>query len=107
MLSALHQVLPNLERPKSEPELEAAPEPKSSRSSADISKRLREGFQDPYHGRGVDGLYEHLTEADSRWPEDSYYGKFISVAQSSGAGKTRTIFEVCSPLYIMKPLIHF
>lgn len=75
-------------------------------SLSGLKERLAESFQQEYRGLGVHGLYEFVGEMDKRYEQAvvgikeqaysqrAYYAKFISVVQSSGVGKTRTIFEV-------------
>ncbi|GBE88894.1 hypothetical protein SCP_1403020 [Sparassis crispa] len=54
-------------------------------------------FKTPYVGAAVDGLYEYLRENNRKFHrEGGHYGKFCSIVQSSGSGKSRTMIELGS-----------
>ena len=60
-------------------------------------EELKRSFACDYRGPGADGLKETLTVYNKKFHEKggmTYYAKFISLVQSSGTGKTRTIIEV-------------
>ncbi|KAF7791508.1 hypothetical protein EIP86_002524 [Pleurotus ostreatoroseus] len=99
LVQALHRVAPELT--ETEPEPEPVPDYEKG-----FSGSLAASFRDIYQGRGADGLYEFIYEMDKRYRTSAvgtgqtssgkYYAKFISVVQSSGVGKTRTIFELAN-----------
>ena len=58
---------------------------------------LYQAFVQDYHGRAVDGFYEYLRENNEKFSTENpgkYYGKFCSIVQSSGTGKSRLLIEV-------------
>ena len=62
------------------------------------SQLLQQAFTQNYHGKAIDGIIEYL-EKNNRLFSDSnlskrYYGKFCSIVQSSGTGKSRLMIEV-------------
>jgi len=58
--------------------------------------RLYGSFVRPYVGEAVDGFFDYLTSNNKKFSESSrpYYGKFCSIVQSSGTGKSRLLTEV-------------
>ena len=58
-------------------------------------------FDRPYVGNAVDGFYEYLKTNNRNFIghefhtlDRPYYGKFCSIVQSSGTGKSRLMTEV-------------
>ncbi|KAH7884823.1 hypothetical protein F5I97DRAFT_2039899 [Phlebopus sp. FC_14] len=58
----------------------------------------QKSFMNPFRGRATDGFYQYLTYNNELFcrEERRYYGKFCSVVQSSGTGKSRLITELCN-----------
>jgi hypothetical protein len=58
--------------------------------------RLYGSFVRPYIGEAVDSFFDYLTSNNKKFSEASrpYYGKFCSIVQSSGSGKSRLLTEV-------------
>jgi hypothetical protein len=50
--------------------------------------RLNESFIQPYSGAAVDGFVEYLEANNRKFSHGNYYGKFCSIVQSSGTGKS-------------------
>ncbi|KAG2114169.1 uncharacterized protein F5147DRAFT_678222 [Suillus discolor] len=71
----------------------SSPTPKLPQDTDEI---LYDSFSSPYIGRAADSFYEYLTNnnIDFRTSSKSYYGKFCSIVQSSGTGKSRLILEL-------------
>jgi hypothetical protein len=63
--------------------------------SSDITR----GFQQNYRGVAVDGFLEYLRDNEKKFREGTYYGKFCSIVQSSGTGKSRLLCEVSVPSF--------
>lgn len=65
----------------------------------EVLRRLEVSFRGEYMGNAVDGLYKYLKNNtklinNTIMSEEQYYGKFCSIVQSSGTGKSRTMIEV-------------
>lgn len=60
------------------------------------TSELAKGFRQHYRGDAAKGFLEYLKDNEKKWrePVNQYYGKFCSIVQSSGTGKTRLLFEV-------------
>ena len=59
--------------------------------------RLYGSFVRPYIGEAVDGFFDYLTSNNEEFSQklsSPYYGKFCSIVQSSGSGKSRLLTEV-------------
>jgi len=58
--------------------------------------RLYGSFGRPYIGEAVDGFFDYLASNNKKFSEAErlYYGKFCSIVQSSGSGKSRLLTEV-------------
>jgi hypothetical protein len=57
---------------------------------------LRNGFTSVYLGRAVEAFLEYLKRNNQAFHlagKEMYYGKFCSIVQSSGTGKTRLMLE--------------
>ena len=57
---------------------------------------LREALTSPYRGCAPDAFYEYLAENNAAFDVGRvrrYHGKFCSIVQSSGTGKTRLMLE--------------
>ncbi|KAF8606157.1 hypothetical protein BDV93DRAFT_362289 [Ceratobasidium sp. AG-I] len=54
---------------------------------------LKRSFKDTYYGNAVDGLYKHLEKCDEKHGP-MHFARVISVIQSSGTGKSRTVLEL-------------
>lgn len=74
---------------------------KSLLTSAGLDKskvnKFHESFRRPYVGEAVEGFFEYLASNNKKFSEKSsrpYYGKFCSIVQSSGTGKSRLLTEV-------------
>lgn len=63
--------------------------------SSDITR----GFQQNYRGVAVDGFLEYLRDNEKKFREGTYYGKFCSIVQSPGTGKSRLLCEVSVPSF--------
>lgn len=61
---------------------------------------MSEAYNKPFVGNGALDFVDFLlrSEADVRSGKNLTYAKAVSVLQSSGTGKSRTLTEVCSPL---------
>ncbi|KAG1784931.1 uncharacterized protein HD556DRAFT_1451244 [Suillus plorans] len=70
-----------------------SPTPKLPRDTDEI---LYDSFSSPYIGLAAGGFYEYLknNNIEFRTSSKSYYGKFCSIVQSSGTGKSRLILEL-------------
>jgi hypothetical protein len=58
---------------------------------------LSASFARPYVGEAVGGFYQYLAANNKKFSQDllrPYYGKFCSIVQSSGTGKSRLLTEV-------------
>ncbi|KAI9570118.1 hypothetical protein HD554DRAFT_2083867 [Boletus coccyginus] len=57
---------------------------------------LKKGLSASYRGSAVDAFYLYLEQNNKtfRAENNEYYGKFCSIVQSSGTGKTRLILEL-------------
>ncbi|KAI6042392.1 hypothetical protein EDC04DRAFT_2892069 [Pisolithus marmoratus] len=62
---------------------------------------LYKAFTSPYHGKAADAFCEYLERNNAEFPyiplrggPHKYYGKFCSIVQSSGTGKSRLLFEL-------------
>ncbi|KAB5592442.1 hypothetical protein CTheo_4089 [Ceratobasidium theobromae] len=65
----------------------------------EILRRLEMSFRREYVGAAADGLYEYLERNDrlfgrARATGKEFYGKFCSIVQSSGTGKSRAMIEL-------------
>jgi len=49
---------------------------------------------EPFRGVSDYVLFNYLTKCHAQFPESDYYARLISICNSSGTGKTRTILEV-------------
>ncbi|KAF8553145.1 hypothetical protein OG21DRAFT_1497931 [Imleria badia] len=58
------------------------------------SNVLREALTSTYQGGAVEAFHKYLTENNTTFAEAKYYGKFCSIVQSSGTGKTRLMLEL-------------
>jgi hypothetical protein len=59
--------------------------------------RLYDSFVRPYVGEAVDNFFDYLASNNNKFSarlSRSYYGKFCSIVQSSGTGKSRLLTEV-------------
>ena len=59
--------------------------------------RLYGSFVRPYIGEAVDSFFDYLTSNNKKFSQRlsrPYYGKFCSIVQSSGSGKSRLLTEV-------------
>jgi hypothetical protein len=68
-----------------------------------VTKVYIDQFLAPYIGGAVNTFYEYLTGNNWRFladPTMPYYGKFVSIIQSSGTGKSRLLLKV-------RPMIRF
>lgn len=63
---------------------------------------LHRAFIAPYHGNAVDAFHEYLEINNKKFAHGSddgppkYYGKYCSIIQSSGTGKSRLMLELCT-----------
>ncbi|KAI6033314.1 hypothetical protein EDC04DRAFT_2214485 [Pisolithus marmoratus] len=77
-----------------------------ARLPAEVENKLHRAFIAPYHGKAVDAFYEYLEHNNTKFARGSgggppkYYGKFCSIVQSSGTGKSRLLFEGVLVLYM-------
>ncbi|QRV82491.1 hypothetical protein RhiJN_10506 [Ceratobasidium sp. AG-Ba] len=55
---------------------------------------LAGAFTSEYDRGAESALYNYLTRCNKEFRESNYYGKFCSVVQSSGTGKSRTLIEL-------------
>ncbi|KAI6042694.1 hypothetical protein EDC04DRAFT_912265 [Pisolithus marmoratus] len=62
---------------------------------------LYKAFTSPYHGKAADAFYEYLERNNAKFSyiplqggPPQYYGKFCSIVQSSGTGKSRLLLEL-------------
>ncbi|KAI6115032.1 hypothetical protein EDD17DRAFT_1827054 [Pisolithus thermaeus] len=61
---------------------------------------LYKAFTSPYHGQAVDAFLKYLEHNNKEFHyriegnPSNYYGKFCSIVQSSGTGKSRLLFEL-------------
>ncbi|KAI6118231.1 hypothetical protein F5141DRAFT_1264178 [Pisolithus sp. B1] len=61
---------------------------------------LYKAFTSPYHGQAVDTFLKYLEHNNKEFHyriegnPSNYYGKFCSIVQSSGTGKSRLLFEL-------------
>lgn len=71
----------------------SSPTPKLPRDTDEI---LYDSFSSPYIGLAAISFYEYLknNNIEFRTSSKSYYGKFCSIVQSSGTGKSRLILEL-------------
>ena len=59
--------------------------------------RLYGSFVRPYVGEAVDSFFDYLASNNNKFSANlsrPYYGKFCSIVQSSGTGKSRLLTEV-------------
>lgn len=59
--------------------------------------KLYGSFVRQYIGEAVDSFFDYLTSNNKKFfekPSRPYYGKFCSIVQSSGSGKSRLLTEV-------------
>ncbi|KAI6135505.1 hypothetical protein EV401DRAFT_2192055 [Pisolithus croceorrhizus] len=67
---------------------------------------LHRAFVSPYRGKAVDAFCEYLEQNNKKFdlyePDGTpqYYGKFCSIVQSSGTGKSRLLLEVRPSSYL-------
>jgi hypothetical protein len=90
--------------PRTRPKVRKA-DPVVSRVFSDVcwildtgkDNRLHRSFVRPCVGEAMDDFFEYLASNNKRFSERllrSYYGKFCSIVQSSGTGKSRLLTEV-------------
>ncbi|KAH7928223.1 hypothetical protein BV22DRAFT_216556 [Leucogyrophana mollusca] len=78
------------------PEIEPMRDQKNQ-PSVTLTGDLHKSFIRPFLGAAVDGLYEYLTNNNTKFsnPDSNpHYAKFCSIVQSSGTGKSRLVIEL-------------
>jgi hypothetical protein len=63
----------------------------------ELKDRLYGSFVRPYIGEAMDSFFDYLTSNNKKFSQklsSPYYGKFCSIVQSSGSGKSRLLTEV-------------
>ncbi|QRV96429.1 hypothetical protein RhiJN_24447 [Ceratobasidium sp. AG-Ba] len=55
---------------------------------------VESAFKIEYEQGAENALYDFLTRCNEEFQQGKYYGKFCSVVQSSGTGKSRTLIEL-------------
>ncbi|KAI6117977.1 hypothetical protein F5141DRAFT_593591 [Pisolithus sp. B1] len=69
----------------------------SQQVEPDNDDPLHRAFTSPYHRKAVDAFCEYLEQNNKEFSADlipKYYGKFCSIVQSSGTGKSRLLLEL-------------
>ncbi|KAF9232686.1 hypothetical protein BU15DRAFT_67236 [Melanogaster broomeanus] len=61
-----------------------------------MKQELVRSFNTTYRGGALDAFVEYLENNQRKFEQGKYYGKFCSIVQSSGTGKTRLMLEVLS-----------
>ncbi|KAF9232755.1 hypothetical protein BU15DRAFT_67188 [Melanogaster broomeanus] len=61
-----------------------------------MKQELARSFNTTYRGGALDAFVEYLENNQRKFEQGKYYGKFCSIVQSSGTGKTRLMLEVLS-----------
>ncbi|KAI5984772.1 hypothetical protein EDC04DRAFT_2615605 [Pisolithus marmoratus] len=81
---------------------------KTYRDIRNLEDVLYKAFTSPYHGKAADAFCEYLERNNAEFPyiplrggPHKYYGKFCSIVQSSGTGKSRLLFEDVIPAEIL------
>ncbi|KAI9568063.1 hypothetical protein HD554DRAFT_2172787 [Boletus coccyginus] len=83
--------------PQLEPKLPTPTSATSTDTLGDLHQKLSGSFVAKYRGAAVDGFYEYLTHNEKLFRtvnNPKYYGKFCSIVQSSGTGKSRMLTEL-------------
>ncbi|KAF8598013.1 hypothetical protein BDV93DRAFT_526995 [Ceratobasidium sp. AG-I] len=71
--------------------------PSGCRFATELVSGFAGAFASPYFGAAADGLFEHLERCNKNFVQNHpgpYQGRYCSIVQSSGTGKTRTIIEL-------------
>ncbi len=84
-----------------------------SRPRGRQTARLHAMFNQEYKGSTVKDFCDTLKEYNRFYDRNQHFGRFISIVQSSGTGKSRLVWELrhkvnssLFPLYV-KPIPHF
>lgn len=81
--------------------LQASPKPLTTQGGQQVEPEnvdlLHRAFTSPYHGKAVDAFCEYLERNNEEFGKSvtpKYCGKFCSIVQSSGTGKSRLLLEL-------------
>ncbi|KAF8346701.1 hypothetical protein F5887DRAFT_91833 [Amanita rubescens] len=70
------------------------PQPPEMNRSEQLSEDIVTAFDQDYRGMAVRGFLEYLRDNEKKYREANYYGKFCSIVQTSGMGKSRLLCEL-------------